>query len=353
MAGSAAKWSLASKSLLCIGSLEMRICFYARVRDKALFDVVEFYKVDIEALRKLGYEVVCVNSFLELISTRCDLYYVWWFGYGVFPALLARLLGRPVILTGAVHTANCGGLRDWPWHKRTLMKLAMKLATRNLFISRTDFAKLGGFRPAHPEIAYCAVDVGAYSPIGVEFKRDLIVSITHLTKENVERKLLLESIEAFAQFARQHASYEYHICGSFGSALEDVRARIRACGMEDRVILRGRVSDGEKIEALRAARVYLQPSTCEGFGLAILEAMACGTPVVTTPEPCIVEINGDSVVYGASVAEWAGGLARLATDAAFFAEMRRRGLENVGKYTVKARREALRKTIQSLAAAQP
>lgn len=331
----------------------MRICFYARVKDNSLFDIVEFYRVDIAALRQLGHEVICVNSFMELLRTPCELYYVWWFGYGVFPAMLARLRGRPAILTGAVHTQDCGSLYDWPLHKRWLMMLAMKLATRNLFISRTDFAKLGDFRPAHPEIAYCAVNVEAYSPIGVECKRDLIVSITHLTKENVERKLLLESIDAFAQFARQHPSYEYHICGSFGSALEDVRARIRACGVENRVTLRGRVSDDEKIEVLRAARAYLQPSTCEGFGLAILEAAACGTPVVTTREPCIVEINGDSVVYGASVAEWAGGLARLATDAAFFAEMRRRGLENVGKYTVEKRREALRKTIQSLTAAQP
>ncbi len=326
----------------------MKICFFARVRDKALFDVVEFYKVDIAALRQLGHEVVCVNSFKELASIRCDLYYVWWFGYGFFPAMLAKLRRRPSILTGAVHTTDCGALADWPWHKRLLMKASMKLADRTLFISRTDFAKLAGFRPSNPEVAYCAVDVAAYSPDNARPKQDLIVTITHLTKENVARKLLLESIEAFALFAQRHPGYRYEIGGSFGDAVEDVRAKIEACGVADKVVLRGRVSDEEKVEMLRAARAYLQPSTCEGFGLAILEAMACGTPVVTTAEPCIVEINGDSVVYGASQGEWADGLSRLADEAPFFDDMRRRGLANVGKYTAAARREALRRTIESL-----
>ncbi len=326
----------------------MKICFFAKVRDKALFDVVEFYKVDITALRQLGHEVVCVNTFSELWSTRCDVYFVWWFGYGFFPTLLAKLRRKPSILTGAVHTTNCGGLSDWPWHKRILMMLSMKLANRTLFISNTDYLKLGGFQPSNPSVAYCAVDVATYTPDNAAPKQDVVVTITHLTKDNVERKMLLESIESFSQFLRQHPSYEYQICGSFGDAVGDVREKIRKCDVESKVKLRGRISDEEKVKVLRSARAYLQPSTCEGFGLAILEAMACGTPVVTTPEPCIVEINGDSVVYGLSESEWATGLARLASDTEYFNEMRRRGLENVSKYSALARRDALGKVIGDL-----
>ncbi len=326
----------------------MKICFFAKVRDKALFKVVEFYKVDIEALRQLGHEVICVNSFKELMLVRCDLYYIWWFGYGVFPALLAKLKGKPTILTGAVHTNDCGGLSDWPLHKRALMMMAMKLADRNLFISLTDFAKLGTFRPSCSEIAYCAVDVGIYTPDNAIPRKDLIVTITHLTKENVARKMLMESIEAFALFSRQHPTFQYHICGSFGDAVDDVRAKIQECGIEDKVVLRGRISDEDKVIALRSARAYLQPSTCEGFGLAILEAKACGMPVVTNAEPCIVEINGDSVLYGESIQEWSDGLARLSDDSAFFDEMRLKGLENVSRYTAVARRAVIDKVIGSL-----
>lgn len=326
----------------------MRICFYARVKDKALFDIVEFYRVDITAFRQLGYEVVCVNSFKELLRTQCDLYYVWWFGYGVFPAMLARLRGRPAILTGAVHTQDCGSLNDWPFHKRWLMKLAMMLATRNLFISKTDFSKLIKFSARNPEIVYCAVDVATYRPLGDQHKKSLVATVTHLTKENVERKRLLDAIEAFAQFSRDFPEYEYHIAGSFGDAVEDVRAKIRDCAVEGRVFLKGRISDQEKIELLQMARVYLQPSICEGFGLAILEAKACGTPVVTNCEPCIVEINGESVVYGETAAELADGLASLVADEKYFDEMVRRGLDNVERFSAAARKEALRGVLASV-----
>lgn len=326
----------------------MRICFYARVKDKALFDIVEFYRVDIAALRQLGHEVVCVNSFKELLCTPYDLYYVWWFGYGVFPAMLARLRGRPAILTGAVHTQDCGSLNDWPVHKRWLMKLAMKLATRTLFISKTDFAKLIKFSPSNPEIVYCALDVATYRPSRGQHKKPLVATVTHLTKENVARKRLLDAIEAFAQFSRAFPGYEYHIAGSFGDAVEDVRAKIRDYAVEGRVFLKGRISDQEKIELLQTARAYLQPSTCEGFGLAILEAKACGTPVVTNREPCIVEINGDSVVYGETVTELANGLAKLAADERYFDEMVRRGLDNVGRFSFEIRTEALRNVLASV-----
>jgi len=319
----------------------MRICFFSRVRDKRLFDIVEFYRSDIVALRSLGHDVVCVNSLRELLRTNCDLYYVWWFGYGVFPAILARLRGRPSILTGAVHTPECGSLNNWPAHKRWLMKLAMKLATRTLFISKTDFEKLAGFSARNPEIVYCSVDTDLYKPSVGKKRIHRVVTVTHLTKDNVARKRLLDSIQAFALFVQTHPHYEYHIAGSFGDAVDDVRAKIFECGLESRVLLKGRISDQAKVELLQAAQIYLQPSTCEGFGLAILEAKACGLAVITSREPCIVEINGDSVVYGETIAELALGLSRLAEDCEYFNEMVQRGLENVAKFSAVARREAL------------
>lgn len=327
----------------------MKICFFARVRDKGLFDVVEFYKVDIDALRDLGHEVVCVNTFWKLFTVRCDLYFVWWFGYGVFPVLWGKLFKKSSILVGAVHTnsIDCGGLASHPLLNKWLMMMAMYLADRTLFISKTDLAKVGEFRPSKPEVVYCAVDIQKYCP-GNGTKSDVIVTITHLTKENISRKMLLESIEAFAGFAKSHPTYQYHICGSFGSGVESVRSKIRECDVGNSVVLHGRITDVEKIKILRTARAYLQPSTCEGFGLAILEAKACGTPVVTNREPCIMEINGDSVVYGDSVFDMEQGLARLADDSTFYSEMCKRGIENSRKYSMPIRREALRKVLASL-----
>ena len=47
----------------------------------------------------------------------------------------------------------------------------------------------------------------------------------------------------------------------------------------------------------RGADVYVYPSLFEGFGLPVLEAMACGTPVVAAPEPALREVAGDAALY--------------------------------------------------------
>jgi glycosyltransferase involved in cell wall biosynthesis len=68
---------------------------------------------------------------------------------------------------------------------------------------------------------------------------------------------------------------------------------LRAGGAE----LRGYVARDELAELYRGAAVLILPSRFEGFGLPVLEAMACGTPVVAAAEPALREVAGDVAVY--------------------------------------------------------
>jgi glycosyltransferase involved in cell wall biosynthesis len=61
--------------------------------------------------------------------------------------------------------------------------------------------------------------------------------------------------------------------------------------------LRGYVSKAELADLYRGAAALVLPSRFEGFGLPVLEAMACGTPVVAAPEPALREVGGDAAVY--------------------------------------------------------
>jgi glycosyltransferase involved in cell wall biosynthesis len=61
--------------------------------------------------------------------------------------------------------------------------------------------------------------------------------------------------------------------------------------------LRGYVSKAELADLYRGAAALVLPSRFEGFGLPVLEAMACGTPVVAAPEPALREVAGDAAVY--------------------------------------------------------
>ena len=61
--------------------------------------------------------------------------------------------------------------------------------------------------------------------------------------------------------------------------------------------LRGYVPQEELVELYRGAACLVQPSRFEGFGLPVLEAMACGTPVVALDEPALREVAGDAAIF--------------------------------------------------------
>ena len=73
----------------------------------------------------------------------------------------------------------------------------------------------------------------------------------------------------------------------------ELAARLRAEGAD----VRGYVDDDELLRLYREAAALVFPSRYEGFGLPVLEAMACGTPVVATPDPAVQEVAGDAAVY--------------------------------------------------------
>ena len=73
------------------------------------------------------------------------------------------------------------------------------------------------------------------------------------------------------------------------------------------------MAEDELVELYRGAACLIQPSRFEGFGLPVLEAMACGTPVVAVPEPALQEVAGDAAVW-AEEHELGDGIRRAVAD---------------------------------------
>jgi glycosyltransferase involved in cell wall biosynthesis len=96
----------------------------------------------------------------------------------------------------------------------------------------------------------------------------------------------------------------------------------------------GRVSDERLIEVYTAADVLLFPSHAEGFGWPVLEAMACGTPVVTSRAPALEEIAGDAGLRADAddVDGLAAAVSTVLGDPGLAERLRRRGRERAARH---------------------
>ncbi len=102
-------------------------------------------------------------------------------------------------------------------------------------------------------------------------------------------------IQAFAPLAR-HWPHQLVIAGGQGWLYEDMVAEVGRQGLEGRVRFTGFVADRDLPALYSAATLFLFPSLYEGFGLPILEAMACGAPVVASNASCLPEVVGQAGV---------------------------------------------------------
>ncbi|MFZ5845207.1 MAG: glycosyltransferase family 4 protein [Patescibacteria group bacterium] len=74
--------------------------------------------------------------------------------------------------------------------------------------------------------------------------------------------------------------------------VKEINRRVQEFSLEDRVIKLGFVPEKDLVAIYSSARVYVQPSFAEGFGLPVLEAMACGCPAVVARASSLQEISG-------------------------------------------------------------
>jgi glycosyltransferase involved in cell wall biosynthesis len=110
------------------------------------------------------------------------------------------------------------------------------------------------------------------------------------------RKNLRRLIAAFALLGSADADVTLVIVGASGWLTSDLAPLVQAHGLSDRIVFTGYVPDDELPRWYQAATVFCYPSLYEGFGLPALEAMACGTPVVTSRTSSLPEVTGDAAL---------------------------------------------------------
>jgi glycosyltransferase involved in cell wall biosynthesis len=106
------------------------------------------------------------------------------------------------------------------------------------------------------------------------------------------------------------------IIGSKGWKYEDIFNEVARLDLAERVHFLGFVADADLAALYSAATLFVYPSLYEGFGLPVLEAMACGTPVVASNQSALPEVVGEAglLVNPRDVEAMAAAIARLLTE---------------------------------------
>lgn len=165
----------------------------------------------------------------------------------------------------------------------------------------------------------------------LELSRRYLVFIGQLST----RKNLLPLVEAFDRLAADTDDLELVLAGPVQSGGERVVDRVERSPYRDRIHLTGYVDDDLLVPLYGGAVASCFLGKGEGFGLPILESMACGTPVVVADAGASPETGGDAavVVGGDDVDELAAALARLLEEPDHRAERVELGLDHAGGFT--------------------
>jgi glycosyltransferase involved in cell wall biosynthesis len=150
------------------------------------------------------------------------------------------------------------------------------------------------------------------------------------------RKNFARLIEAF-HLARQAASLPHRLIigGGKGWLYDEIFAKVQQLGLAEHVHFPGYIADEDLPALYCAADFFAYPSLYEGFGLPIIEALACGTPVLTADNSCLPEAGGPGALYvpAEDVNKIAEAILQLAQDEALRAQLRTAGQAHAAQFT--------------------
>jgi glycosyltransferase involved in cell wall biosynthesis len=150
------------------------------------------------------------------------------------------------------------------------------------------------------------------------------------------RKNLARLISAYAQWRRTSGEdVKLVIAGGKGWYYEKVFELVSRLGLTSEVLFTGFVPAEELPWFYRAAELFVYPSRCEGFGLPVLEAMACGTPTITSTASSLPEVAGDAalLVDPDDTDALAAAIGRVMSEPALAARLREAGMRQAQRFS--------------------
>ncbi len=257
---------------------------------------------------------------------------------------------KPFVTTihDLIHTLFPGKKKGRFFHRKAYdftIKQAVKNSRKVIAVSKNtkdDIIKLLKTDPEKIEVTYEAVDP-EYRLISDPLKITDLKSKYGITKPFLlyignwrYHKNVHGLIQAFNLIKQKHkVDCQLVITGKKGKIeQEEAEQAMEVSPFKSDIILPGFVPENELPLFYNAATLFAFPSFYEGFGLPPLEAMACGTPVVSSNTACMPEIQGAAAEYfdPNNVKQMAGQFTKVLKDTDLQKEMSKKGLEHVRQY---------------------
>ncbi|MCA9916995.1 MAG: glycosyltransferase family 4 protein [Anaerolineales bacterium] len=213
--------------------------------------------------------------------------------------------------------------------------LAISEATRQLFLSRyhIDYAKIiaiplaadSRFQP-QSETAVATLR----QKLNLPQKYVLYLGI------NKPHKNLVRLIEAWEQLIQQAAEAPpLVIAGAWDERYGSIKTAVASQNLNRHIFFIGRIDDTDLPALYSGAQLFVFPSLVEGFGLPVLEAMACGTAVACANQSSLPEVGGAAVAYfdPTNSQQMASVLQTLVQDEAKLVEMGQKGQIQAAKFS--------------------
>lgn len=151
------------------------------------------------------------------------------------------------------------------------------------------------------------------------------------------RKNIVRLIRAFSSINISFPDLKLVLVGKRGWLYEDILKMINQPGLKDKIIYLGYLEDKMIAKLYNGALAFVLPSLYEGFGLTVVEAMACGLPVVVSNSSSLPEVVGDAgvLVDGQSTLSISEGILKvISTDQEYFRKkLIERGLKRVQSFS--------------------
>lgn len=242
-------------------------------------------KRDIFTILKLAVKIY-VNV------SKHDLCFCWFAELPAFLAVLfSKLLNKKsIVVVGGYEVANVpeinyGGLLS---NKNTnKVKYILKNADLTLAVSQSNMNEISkNFATKELELIYNGVKTDKFF---AKEKKPIAITVGNVTEENLQRK----GLQTFVESAAFLPDIQFYLIGKHhDTSIEHLKSIATK-----NVSLTGFVNDEELLTYLQEAKVYVQVSAHEGFGISLAEAMLCECIPVVTDKGALPEVAGKSALY--------------------------------------------------------